>query len=496
MTKISNQYSLTNILTADLANSRLGINNVSPTVALDVTGAGKFSGALTGTTATFSGTGVGLATFGGSASGSVNSLIVNNTSNTASSDAVLTTKVAGASGGNPHSRYEITGVTTWFAGVNNASSDAYAIAGDAGFGSATYLSIATTGAATFSGNVTIDKSSPLLQLNAPTGTAGEYRISNGVGTTHWSMYSVTGGSNTQGNWALYSVGKTGGAGAVIEVTPAGNVGIGTSSPAWMFEVNKDTSSSSFGQYPAISVNNPNASGYSAYYFFSGATNKGGLEYSNSTNAMLIYSNGAERMRINAAGNVGIGTTSPGSTLTVVGSITFTPSSFLVGSSTATDGNSLTLQSATTNYYVRFRGSDGSDQGGLYQRTLGGPIKINNGFEVATLVGSGNRAVYSNATGELTNSSSDFTLKTNIVPITYGLNTILKLNPITYNWINTEDLGIQKEIGFIAQEVEIEIPELIGKNSNGKLSLDYPKMVAILTKAIQELSAKVSLLENK
>ena len=45
MSKISNQYSLTNILTADLANSRLGINNVSPTVALDVTGAGKFSGA-------------------------------------------------------------------------------------------------------------------------------------------------------------------------------------------------------------------------------------------------------------------------------------------------------------------------------------------------------------------------------------------------------------------------------------------------------------------
>ena len=47
MTKISNQYSLTNILTADLANSRLGINNVSPTVALDVTGAGKFSGNVT-----------------------------------------------------------------------------------------------------------------------------------------------------------------------------------------------------------------------------------------------------------------------------------------------------------------------------------------------------------------------------------------------------------------------------------------------------------------
>ena len=457
MTKISNQYSLTNILTADLANSRLGINNVSPTVALDVTGAGKFSSSVT---ADFLVVGTTAASSGGLRLGTQVAIRARNVANTANIPLIESTAADGVS-------------------VSNGA-----------------LILASTGAATFSGNVTIDKSSPLLQLNAPTGTAGEYRISNGVGTTHWSMYSVTGGSNTQGNWALYSVGKTGGAGAVIEVTPAGNVGIGTSSPAWMFEVNKDTSSSSFGQYPAISVNNPNASGYSAYYFFSGATNKGGLEYSNSTNAMLIYSNGAERMRINAAGNVGIGTTSPGSTLTVVGSITFTPSSFLVGSSTATDGNSLTLQSATTNYYVRFRGSDGSDQGGLYQRTLGGPIKINNGFEVATLVGSGNRAVYSNATGELTNSSSDFTLKTNIVPITYGLNTILKLNPITYNWINTEDLGIQKEIGFIAQEVEIEIPELIGKNSNGKLSLDYPKMVAILTKAIQELSAKVSLLENK
>lgn len=60
MTKISNQYSLTNILTADLANSRLGINNVSPTVALDVTGAGKFSGNITadgGTPVVLTGTG-------------------------------------------------------------------------------------------------------------------------------------------------------------------------------------------------------------------------------------------------------------------------------------------------------------------------------------------------------------------------------------------------------------------------------------------------------
>jgi hypothetical protein len=47
MTKISNQYSLTNILTADLANSRLGINNVSPAYSLDLTGTARVSGAAT-----------------------------------------------------------------------------------------------------------------------------------------------------------------------------------------------------------------------------------------------------------------------------------------------------------------------------------------------------------------------------------------------------------------------------------------------------------------
>ena len=47
MTKISNQYSLTNVITADVVNGRVGINNGSPTVALDVTGAGLFSSSLT-----------------------------------------------------------------------------------------------------------------------------------------------------------------------------------------------------------------------------------------------------------------------------------------------------------------------------------------------------------------------------------------------------------------------------------------------------------------
>jgi hypothetical protein len=65
MTKISNQYSLTNILTADLANSRLGINNVSPAYSLDVTGTARVTGNMGiggGTPSIF--TGYSVASFG------------------------------------------------------------------------------------------------------------------------------------------------------------------------------------------------------------------------------------------------------------------------------------------------------------------------------------------------------------------------------------------------------------------------------------------------
>ena len=114
---------------------------------------------------------------------------------------------------------------------------------------------------------------------------------------------------------------------------------------------------------------------------------------------------------------------------------------------------------------------------------------------ATLGGAGNRAVYSDSVGLLTNSSSDVTLKKNVENIAYGLNSIMALRPIAFNWI-PENLGPQKEIGFIAQEVQQSIPELIGTNKDETLSLDYPKLTAVLTKAIQEQNVLIQELQAK
>jgi hypothetical protein len=84
--------------------------------------------------------------------------------------------------------------------------------------------------------------------------------------------------------------------------------------------------------------------------------------------------------------------------------------------------------------------------------------------------------------------SDVRLKTCISPITYGLSDILLLNPVSFSWCDNvkETLGENKQLGFIAQEVEPIIPESVGMSAEGEYSFSSDKIIPILTKAIQEL----------
>jgi hypothetical protein len=82
----------------------------------------------------------------------------------------------------------------------------------------------------------------------------------------------------------------------------------------------------------------------------------------------------------------------------------------------------------------------------------------------------------------------------------ALNKINQLRPVTYQW-KTDDKATQ---GFIAHELQEIVPEcVIGKkddvDENGKpkyQGIDTSFLVATLTKAVQELSAKVDALEQK
>ena len=91
-------------------------------------------------------------------------------------------------------------------------------------------------------------------------------------------------------------------------------------------------------------------------------------------------------------------------------------------------------------------------------------------------------------------ASDRNLKTNIIDTKYGLGDVLKLQGREFDW-KREDRG--HDVGFIAQEVQEVIPELvkevdsIGENDGDKhLTVDYAKLVPVLVESIKELKKEI------
>lgn len=164
----------------------------------------------------------------------------------------------------------------------------------------------------------------------------------GIGTTVPDFQlDVVGQLNTSGGLCISGVCKSDWAqtsqwntlGANIHFT-GGNVGIGTTNPGSPLEINSNQNA----VVRLMALNNPSngASAQSALSFFEGATEKakfgvnssgaagyvGGqnaFQIWNLTNAPIVFgTNGAERLRVSAAGSVGIGTTAPGYLLDVQG----------------------------------------------------------------------------------------------------------------------------------------------------------------------------------
>jgi hypothetical protein len=102
--------------------------------------------------------------------------------------------------------------------------------------------------------------------------------------------------------------------------------------------------------------------------------------------------------------------------------------------------------------------------------------------IATLTSNG--TVYSNS-GTLTNTNpSDQNLKQNIQAMIGGTVLVNELNPVSFEW-KSEANGTGTKYGFIAQEVQEVIPEIVSTDSTGTLGLDTVSMIPFLVKAIKE-----------
>ncbi len=95
-------------------------------------------------------------------------------------------------------------------------------------------------------------------------------------------------------------------------------------------------------------------------------------------------------------------------------------------------------------------------------------------------------VFLNYTSTSWQSVSDIRLKKDIVSIDTGLDSILKLRPVSFKYKTDEDT-LPPRLGFIAQEVQEVLPTIINESEDsGMLGLSMTEMTPHMVKAIQEL----------
>ena len=90
--------------------------------------------------------------------------------------------------------------------------------------------------------------------------------------------------------------------------------------------------------------------------------------------------------------------------------------------------------------------------------------------------------------------SDQRFKHQIEPLENCLSIITKLNPVKYNWKSGPSFhGMEKEIGFLAQELEQVLPNVVHTGEHKTVS--YGNLTAVLVGAIQELQQEIHRLKT-
>lgn len=217
----------------------------------------------------------------------------------------------------------------------------------------------------------------------------------------------------------------------------------------------------------------------------------GLLIDSNQNVPIAFgTNNTERMRILGNGNVLIGTTTGDISLQqIIASSTKPQLALSSGSGVSqwtfraeNDGgidiSTTTIAGSATSSTVSL---------GL---TSGGVLKLGN---YANCNGTNNALGVTS--GQLLCDSlvSDSRLKKDITPIEGGLDTVLKLKPVTFFWkdlTNHNTSDPREQYGFIAQDIQPLLPSAVGESPDGYLTLDKTSLIAPIVNAIQAQEARI------
>ena len=339
------------------------------------------------------------------------------------------------------------------------------------------LSIASTGAATFSSSVTAASFAASGQISTGNGADADILINvsaAGAATKFASIQSSVSARNL-----------------VLNPTNGGNVGIGTSEPGNLLSIEKSSNSGSGSTFPRMSIKNTLAtqgdgsstfnfadinisSGNDAVNMFlattyaAGSWSPAGIINVATNHDLQIKTNNTERMRITSGGDVLIGATSNSATSDDGSKFVSNGRLFQVSAYSDNTQESLSMYSTTASAYRFYVG-------------WGGTIF---------------------ATNTTISGISDARLKENVRDLDSGLDKIMALKPRVFDWKEGKGKDIKNDRGFIAQEFEEVFPDLIDEYKQEVEEGEEPyksvraDLIPVLVKAIQELKTEIDSLKNQ
>jgi len=252
----------------------------------------------------------------------------------------------------------------------------------------------------------------------------------GVGVRSVQIAGVTNGLNQTS--LVFRTSNAASPAEAMRITAGGNVGIGTASPQYTFQVRTGTDEN-------YMVRFGNTVG-------SGVETVSANDANNTVEPMAFV---ASKYIFNATGNVGIGGTSPSQKLEVdSGNIYINSGQYLVSGG---------------NY----------NTGGLNSYANGTLCFSTSGQTVSSYFTFGA-------------CSSDRRLKKDIIYLTQGLNVVEKLKPANFRL--RKDPTNKLKAGFIAQDVALAIPEAVSLNSDHLYGFDSTAVLSYTVKAVQQLKS--------
>jgi hypothetical protein len=390
------------------------------------------------------------------------------------------------------------------------------------------------------GNVGIGTNSPSSQLTVASATFPTVDLlKNGIGT--WHM----GGDGTASN--NFNLGYNAAAN-LVTITNNGNVGIGTAAPGNALHIASSSGSvsglrlgitsstattTSSGKVLGINTSgdvilvedaaangNVNCTNSKTVYCQGGNSfGAAGVLGTNDSNPLLLRTNGTERVRITATGNIGIGATAPNYRLTNTNAVGIANQAgvgmggnevFVWQKTDAVTGYTAAINNTTT----------GTSMNGLLVKTTDTTanskiLTLNsNGTDRLTVEGGGNVGIGTNAptavlsvNGNANNTTgvwgifSDARLKNVESDFTDGLDTILKFAPKRFKYNGKEGITdtTSTQVGIVAQDVQQFAPYMVstvkGQEYDDVRQFSSQALPYMLINAVKELNTKITTATN-